>query len=186
MVIKCYTRRGYKSAKKILHIILITPHWDLSTFSDITFKMTPPNGNLGEKKAILEFFISEVQRHTSIWNKKSKDYKNVFVKSNSWNEILANVRSTFADEICVRFKMNSVEGLKGNWKNLRDTYSKTKKKAKGKSGAGLDDVQEKKEWPFFHTLQFLDQSDDYGKGVTGISSFMDAEGTNQTLKDSFS
>ena len=138
--------------------------------------MPPPNGKLAEKKALVEFLISEIQSHESIWNKRSKDYKNVFIKSNSWSEILENFRSTFAEELCSRVKMNTVEGIKAQWKNLRDTYSKTKKKAKGKSGAGLDDVQDKKAWPFFQNLQFLDQSDEYGNGVTGISSFMDGKG----------
>ena len=138
--------------------------------------MTPPNGKLGEKKPLLEFLITEVQVHESIWNKKSKDYKNIFIKSNSWSEILENLRSTFTDDVCSRFKMNTVEGIKAQWKNLRDSYGKMKKKAKGKSGAGLDDVQDKKDWPFFQNLQFLDQSDEYGNGVKGISSFMDADG----------
>ena len=138
--------------------------------------MPPPNGKLAEKKALVEFLISEIQSHESIWNKRSKDYKNVFIKSNSWSEILENFRSTFAEELCSRFKMNTVEGIKAQWKNLRDSYGKMKKKAKGKSGAGLDDVQDKKDWPFFQNMRFLDQSDEYGNGVKGISSFMDAEG----------
>ena len=82
--------------------------------------MPPPNGKLAEKKALVEFLISEIQSHESIWNKRSKDYKNVFIKSNSWSEILENFRSTFAEELCSRFKMNTVEGIKAQWKNLRE------------------------------------------------------------------
>ena len=138
--------------------------------------MTPPSLRTGPKKDVLEFLIAEAQNHNSIWNKKSKDYKDINVKSNSWLEILENLRSAFGEEVCERFKMNSLQGIKGQWKNLRDTYSKNKKKAKGKSGAGLDDVQNGKEWTFFQHLRFLDQSNDYGKGANGISSFIDEQG----------
>ncbi len=141
--------------------------------------MAPPNTKLAEKKVVIEFLIAEVQAHESLWNKRSKDYKNVFIKSNSWIEIRKNLLSTFNEEMCSRYKMDSIEGIKGQWKNLRDTYSRTKKKVKGKSGAGLDDVEDTKAWPFFQNLQFLDQSEEYGRGVRGISSFIDTEGKNK-------
>ena len=65
--------------------------------------MTPPSLRTGPKKDVLEFLIAEAQNHNSIWNKKSKDYKDINVKSNSWLEILENLRSAFGEEVCERF-----------------------------------------------------------------------------------
>ncbi len=140
---------------------------------------------MDEKKMLLEFLISEVQKHESTWNKLSNDYKNAFVKVNSWTDILENLRSAFPEEDCIRFKLNTIEGLKANWKNLRDSYLKRKKAIKGKSGAGLDDVDDKKGWTFFNSLRFLDQSNEYGKGVQGSSSFIDFQGTNLKKRETF-
>ena len=94
--------------------------------------MTPPKRN----QDIIEALILEVQSHPSLWDKKSKDYKDITVKSNSWIEIFNNLTSSFSPEELSTEKFTSPEEVKKRWQNLRTTFGRTKKKAKGKSGAG--------------------------------------------------
>ncbi len=110
-----------------------------------------------QKAALTSFLIDEVQGHPAIWNKTVKDYKNVIVKSNAWSSILMNLENSFdADELS-RNQLQTIKNLKNHWRNLRDTYGKKKNESKGKSGAGLEDVQSKRDWPFYSSMQFLDQ-----------------------------
>jgi hypothetical protein len=101
---------------------------DLNLF----FRMAPSK----KKAPFTEALIHEVQDHSSIWDKRSKDYKNIFIASNAWREIYENLKSAFPAEDLAAQKLDSVEGIKDHWKNLRDTYARTKKKTRGKSGAG--------------------------------------------------
>ena len=123
-----------------------------------------------QKGRLTEALILEVQAHPSIWNKTIKEYKDVGIKSNAWQNILANMRSSFTSDELVASNLYSIEGVKSHWKNLRDTYTRKKKESEGKSGAGLDLVLSKKEWPFLEMLRFLDQSDLYSDEVQPTSS----------------
>jgi len=89
-----------------------------------------------KKRPMTEALIDEVQLHSSLWDKRSKDYKDIMVKSNSWMEILSNLRSIFSEEDLRSANLSSLEAIKKHWANLQDTYSRVKKKSKGKSGAG--------------------------------------------------
>jgi hypothetical protein len=94
--------------------------------------MAPSKANEPLKEAL----INEIQTHPSIWDKRSKDYKDISVKINSWMEILFNLRATFSPDQLLAAKMTSVVDIKAIWKNLRTVFNEKKKKQKGRSGAG--------------------------------------------------
>ena len=89
-----------------------------------------------KRERINEALILEVQSHPSLWDKKSKVYKDLTVKSNSWNEILLNLRSSFSSDELFAVNMTAVKQVKDRWKSLRKVFGRTKKNAKGKSGSG--------------------------------------------------
>jgi len=123
------------------------------------------------RQKLVEAFILEVQYRPAIWNKQSGDFKDLRVKDNAWDDILANLAASLPDNEFLPKILGSVDEARKFWRNLKDTYVRKKREAKGKSGAGLKDVkQPKKEWPFFEMLQFLDQSDTYAFGIEGESS----------------
>ena len=109
------------------------------------------------KSTLQEALIEEIQIHPSIWDLTSSVYKNLFVKGNSWNTVLRNMKSHFSGENLIRHKMSSEEELKKAWRYLRDQYSKAKRtaKANAKSGVGLDDVQAETYCPFFARVIIL-------------------------------
>jgi hypothetical protein len=94
--------------------------------------MAPSKANEPLKEAL----INEVQLHPAIWDKRSKDYKDMSVKINSWMEILFNLRATFSSDQLLAAKMTSVVDIKAIWKNLRTVFNEKKKKQKGRSGVG--------------------------------------------------
>jgi hypothetical protein len=94
--------------------------------------MAPSKTNEPLKEAL----INDVQLHPAIWDKRSKDYKDLSVKTNSWMEILFNLRATFSPDQLLAAKMTSVVEIKATWKNLRTVFNDKKKKQKGRSGAG--------------------------------------------------
>ena len=120
------------------------------------------------KSDFVEELIHEIQSHPALWDKRSRNFKDLSVKDNSWREILNNLRSTTEDGKILATKLHSIDSLKKYWKNIRDTYTREKKIVMGKSGAGLDDVES--EWPYFPLMQFLDQTENYGDGTRGVSS----------------
>ena len=134
---------------------------------------------------VTETIIQEVQNHPSLWDKRHKNYKDFVVNSNAWEEILANVKSEFSNEDTLE-QIETIDELKNIWKNVRDTYTRRKKKAKGQSGAGLQDVKQELDWPFFKMLQFLDQSESYGESSQVESSAIQnlTELSNDSHQDS--
>ena len=94
--------------------------------------MAPPRN----KEKINEAVILEVQSHPSLWDKRSKDFKDLMVKSNSWNEIFINLQSSFSIDELLADNMTTLEQIKLRWKSLRTVFGRKKKKAKGKSGTG--------------------------------------------------
>ena len=98
--------------------------------------------------------IVEVQNHPSLWDKRHKDYKDIVVKSNDWHNIFANLSATYQEDTAFSDFIGSVDDIKNIWKNVRDTYTRKKKKAKGQSGAGLQDVKAEWGWVFFEALRY--------------------------------
>ena len=128
------------------------------------------------KRDFVEELIHEIQSHPALWDKRSRNFKDLSVKDNSWREILNNLRSTTEDGKILSSKLHSIDSLKKYWKNIRDTYTREKKVVMGKSGAGLDDVES--EWAYFPLMQFLDQAEHYGEGTRGVSSNIRAAATD--------
>ena len=123
-----------------------------------------------KKKPFTETLIELIKSHPAIWNKTCKDYKDSVIRNNAWANVGANLKATFeADELKVT-NLDTIKGIKGHWKNLQDTYRNKKKKSRGKSGAGLDEVLEPKEWEFFEALRFLDQSGKFDPAIKSTSS----------------
>ena len=122
------------------------------------------------KQQLSELIILEVQNHPSLWDKRCKDFKDFVVTSNAWENILLNLTASFSAEDLRSQQLKSEEDIKKHWRNLRDTYRKKKKEEKGQSGAATKDVKPKRPWPFMEMLRFLDQSDSYGFGTSGVSS----------------
>ena len=122
------------------------------------------------RQELVQAFILEVQAHPAIWNKTSQDFKDARMKENAFEEILANLTISFSNTDLVQKLLSSVEEARKFWRNIKDTYVRKKRETKGKSGAGLNDVKGKKDWPFFYMLQFLDQSDLYDEGTVEQSS----------------
>ena len=98
--------------------------------------------------------IVEVQNHPSLWDKRHKDYKDIVVKSNDWHNIFANLSATYQEDTAFSDFIGSVDDIKNIWKNVRDTYTRKKKKAKVQSGAGLQDVKAERGWVFFEALRY--------------------------------
>jgi hypothetical protein len=94
--------------------------------------MAPSKTNEPLKEAL----INDVQLHPSLWDKRSKDYKDNYVKLNSWMEILSNLRAAFSPEQLRASKMTSLKDIKATWKNLRTIFNEKKKKMKERPGAG--------------------------------------------------
>ena len=99
-----------------------------------------------DKVPLIENLISEVQKYPSIWDITSKQYKDIYVKANVWNVILSNLKGMFDSQKLIANKMDTIEDLRKTWKSLKDTYFKSKKDSKPKSGSGHSDVP--KPWQF--------------------------------------
>ena len=87
-----------------------------------------------KKAPLTKALIHEVQDHPAIWDKRSKDYKNIVASANAWQEILSNLEETFSKEQLSDNNLSCIEDIKSHWQNLRKVYGQ--KKARGTSGAG--------------------------------------------------
>ena len=108
------------------------------------------------KVAMLQALVDEVQNHPCLWNQLSHDYKDAFMKLNAWELIQKNMQSNFSIQQLIANKMDTVEVIKGQWRNQRDKFTKIKReiKAKTKSGAGLSDIQGV-DWSFYKKVKTL-------------------------------
>ena len=129
-----------------------------------------------KKQVFTEALISDIQSHRALWDKTCEDHKDAGVCANAWNDIKANLGSSHSEEALRDVNLHTLKGIKSHWKNLKDTYRTKKKEAKGKSGAGRDQVKNPKEWPYFEMLRFLDHADSYGKVGSSASHVDLAEG----------
>jgi hypothetical protein len=108
-----------------------------------------------KREKLSEALIDEVQAHPSLWDKTCADYKDYVVNVNAWQEILANLKDIFKNDSAISSLIKTVDDVKSLWKNLRDTYTRNKRKEK--SGSGLENGRGKREWHFSRALQFLDK-----------------------------
>ena len=126
------------SLNKITILYLVIRH---SYFNNISGKIqtTPMRGRKGRpirNKNISKALILNVQSHPAIWDQSSKDYKDIILKLDSWNKILANLRSSFSSKELKNNKMANLQEVKDRWKNLRTVFIKKKKRAESQSSSG--------------------------------------------------
>ncbi|XP_050547935.1 uncharacterized protein LOC126909544 [Daktulosphaira vitifoliae] len=86
-----------------------------------------------------EILIQEVENNPILYNIAATDYKNIIIKDTIWIEISAKIEQ-FVDE------------TKKRWKNIRNSYSRNKRKLGTGSAAS-----KKKKWSLATHLTFLDQ-----------------------------
>ena len=115
-----------------------------------------------KKQIFTETLILDIQSHRALWDKTSKDHKDIGMCANAWNDIKANLEASHSEEVLRSVNLNTVKGIKSHWKNLQDTYRTKKRQSKGKSGAGREQVKDPKKWAYFEMLRFLDQTDAFG------------------------
>jgi len=135
------------------------------------------------KQPFTEALIQEVQAHSSIWDIRSNEHKDLVINSNAWRSILANLRDSYLEEDLAKHQLNSEEDLRSHWRNLRDTYRRQKQFLKAKSGSGQ---KKKKEWVFFQMLRFLDNSGAEDFETANASSFVNLREDEDQDSDQFS
>ena len=104
-----------------------------------------------KKIAVVEQFIAEVQKYPAVWDKGSRAYKDIYLKSNVWITILNNMRAIFDTDELISNKMNSLEDLRKQWKSVKDVYQQEKKKHFPPSGSGANALP-KVVWPFYYQV----------------------------------
>nr|XP_036219037.1 uncharacterized protein LOC118680984 [Bactrocera oleae] len=87
-----------------------------------------------------EKLIEEIRKYECIYNLSSPDYKNVFKKTQIWEEVAKIVN--LPEENCRK-----------RWKGLRDTYKKRKRAQRLASGSGAPIPC--KTWKYMNTLSFF-------------------------------
>ncbi|XP_046862587.1 uncharacterized protein LOC124456099 [Xenia sp. Carnegie-2017] len=82
--------------------------------------------------------LAEVRKYGHLYDSSRRDYKDTQKTNSSWNEIARNLNTN--EQIC-----------RQKWKNLRDRYTKAKKRMKSRSG----DAGGKSIPPIFLSLSWL-------------------------------
>ena len=93
------------------------------------------------KDNICEKLIETVKENEHLYNIRSGNYKDSFMKENTWR--------TIAESLGI-----DANEAKKRWKTLRDTYTKKKKEHEGlqRSGSG---ATKREKWPYFALMDFL-------------------------------
>ncbi|KAL4127218.1 hypothetical protein QTP88_011408 [Uroleucon formosanum] len=86
-----------------------------------------------------EILIQEVQKNSILFNIRDKNYKNIILKDIFWKDISLKLGK-------------SMDVTKKRWKNIRDSYSRNKRKPSTGSAASI-----KKKWTLAPHLGFLEQ-----------------------------
>ena len=133
------------------------------------------------KGAIKEAFILYVKARRPIWDLRDAGYKNLYLKASLWSEILDYLKGEFELEILASLNMDSIEGIKLLWKNLRSTYQTKRKERKGKSGNGSDDIP--KPWIWQDLMSFIGESKDSNLDDLQASSLFLEEPTNYVIAE---
>ncbi|KAL4135497.1 hypothetical protein QTP88_007103 [Uroleucon formosanum] len=95
----------------------------------------------------MELLISEVQKHSFLWNKWDKKYRDRYTTEKAWNDI------------AIKLKLDK-EDIKKKWRSLRDTFLKEKRKiVKHRSGDAQDCVEEYNgKWAHYSLMLFLNDT----------------------------
>ena len=119
-----------------------------------------------ELDSIKEMLISEVCKHSVLWQLKHKDYKDNHKKELVWSNILSSLLSEFSQSVLDQNEFGSVSDIKERWFKLRSNYNTGKSKCK--SGQGAPSAKKKK-WD--DQLSFLDGANaTIGLGSSNLAS----------------
>ncbi|XP_075158410.1 transcription factor Adf-1-like [Haematobia irritans] len=88
-----------------------------------------------------EKLIEAVKKYPILFDLQCREYKNTQKKEDVWKGISNEIG--WSTELC-----------KKKWKNLRDTYKKTKQRLNMPSGSG---AEVKRTWKYFENMSFLDK-----------------------------
>ena len=102
---------------------------------------------------VKEAFILFVKARRPLWCMKDKGYKDLPLKRKLMEDILELLKGEFPIEMLLKLNMDTIKGLKTQWKQLRSTYTTARARKKIKSGAGAKDVH--KPWIWVQLMCFL-------------------------------
>ncbi|XP_049294078.1 uncharacterized protein LOC125769398 [Anopheles funestus] len=96
------------------------------------------------------FFIDQIFRRKSLWDRKDKGYKNIIVKADMWNEIAGVMQ-------------HPVQTLKDKWTSLQATYRKYRSNYNRSfvTGSGADEIA-LPTWCGYSAMRFLDSTTECG------------------------
>lgn len=96
-----------------------------------------------------EQFIEEVRKRTAIWDSSSDDYKNRDLKKNQWAEVCMVLYPDFLG-LDANDRMRTVMELQSKWKHIRDSYVRSLRMKRTKSGRRIA-----KNYIYARQLEFL-------------------------------
>lgn len=103
-----------------------------------------------------EALILYIKARRPLWDLTLKDYKNLPLKAKLYIEVFNLIKEECEPDTLKELSLDSAEGVKTMWKNLRSTYQMNKKRRRGKSGAGSADMP--KPWVWQELMSFLDKA----------------------------
>lgn len=98
-----------------------------------------------------EQFIEEVKKRTAIWDSSSDDYKNRDLKKNQWAEVCMVLYPDFLG-LDANDRLRTVMELQSKWKHIRDSYVRSLRMKRTKSGNGRRTA---KNYVYARQLEFL-------------------------------
>uniref|UniRef100_A0A1Q3EVY2 Putative alcohol dehydrogenase transcription factor myb/sant-like protein n=1 Tax=Culex tarsalis TaxID=7177 RepID=A0A1Q3EVY2_CULTA len=96
-----------------------------------------------------EQFIEEVRKRTAIWDSSSDDYKNRDLKKNQWAEVCMVLYPDFLG-LDANDRLRTVMELQSKWKHIRDSYVRSLRMKRTKSGR-----RTAKNYVYARQLEFL-------------------------------
>lgn len=96
-----------------------------------------------------EQFIEEVRKRTAIWDSSSDDYKNRDLKKNQWAEVCMVLYPDFLG-LDANDRLRTVMELQSKWKHIRDSYVRSLRMKRTKSGRRIA-----KNYIYARQLEFL-------------------------------
>ncbi|XP_043465268.1 uncharacterized protein LOC122500412 [Leptopilina heterotoma] len=111
-----------------------------------------------------ELLIQNVSKCPLIHTKKSKSFKNNNRKRKAWEDIRQSIYAKLGINM-------TVTEVKNTWKKLRDQYQAERAKKNLYIASGSGAPEEDFEFPYFKTMNFLEDTPRHSKNVYSPSKF---------------
>ena len=110
-----------------------------------------------------EMLIESVKNYSVLWDPRCKIYRDRQKKEQAWLAVLQSMKNSWPEL--------EVEGLKKNWKKLRDYYVKEKKRldSRTRSGAPGGAGAIVSSWALFPLMDFLQETVTHRQSVSNFS-----------------